>query len=281
MNECGNKSLAFSSISEFILDNKETPPMTDIAASPSVSLPEDRPMSFFQRLKSSYIEPGKAFADVNRRPSWLAIFIVISILSIASALTATMRLDQETLIRQALQSSPVKMTEAQISQAVAAQQSPVIRYGSSAFAPVSIIIAYLAIAGVFLVLYMLMGTSLNFRKILAATFWGIGPPAIIKAILSILILFLKDPDTIDVTKGVLISNLGVLADSKAHPFMASIAGSLDIFSFWSMALLAIGFAAISDGKLVTRKAGIGVVALWVVYIVGKSAIAGGLRVLVS
>jgi hypothetical protein len=255
--------------------------MTDSTASPSLSSPEEQSMSFLQRLTSSYFEPTKAFADVNRKPSWLAIFIVICILSMASTFITTMRVDQGTIIRQALESSPVKMTDAQINEAVARQQSSVMRYISYASVLVGTIISYLVIAGVFLVFYMLLGATLNYRKVLAVTFWGLGPPAIIRAILSILILSLKDPDTIDVTKGALMSNLGVLVNSKAHPILASMAGSLDIFSLWAMALLAIGFAAISERKLTAKKAGIGVVVLWVVYVLGKSVIVGGLRSLSS
>jgi hypothetical protein len=81
--------------------------------------------------------------------------------------------------------------------------------------------------------------------------------------------------------GVLVGNLGTLVNSKAHPFMASIAGSIDIFSFWQMALLAIGIAAISERKLTVKKSGIGVVSLWAVYVLGKSVIMGGIRTISS
>jgi hypothetical protein len=255
--------------------------MTDNAANAGVYPPEEQPMNFFQRLTSAYFEPSKAFADVNCKPSWLALFIILAILSMAAAFVTAMRVDQETIIRKALESYSVQLTEEQISQAVARQQSLLAKYSGMIFAPASIIVIYLALAGIFMVLFMLAGASLSYRKALAVMFWGLGPPAIIQTILSILILFLKDPDTIDVTKGVLMSNLGALVDGKAHPFLASAAGSLDIFSFWAMALLAIGFAAISERKLTFKSAGFGVVILWVVYVIGKSLIFGGLRSIVS
>jgi hypothetical protein len=48
-----------------------------------------------------------------------------------------------------------------------------------------------------------------------------------------------------------------------------------------MALLAIGFVAISERKLTFKNACFGVVILWVVYVIGKSLIFGGLRSIVS
>jgi hypothetical protein len=227
---------------------------------PSAYIPEEEPMSFFQRLTSAYFEPSKAFADVNRRPSWLALFIVLALLTMATAFVVAMRVDQEALIRKSIESLGIQMSEEQMNQALASQRTPLARYQSMISAPVYIIVSNLVIAAIFMVLFMLAGTSLNYRKSLAVTFWGLGPPGAIESILYILILFM---------------------DSKAHPIMASLAGSIDVFSFWKMALLAIGFAAISDRKLTAKKAGIGVIVLWVVYVIGKALIVGGFRSLVS
>jgi hypothetical protein len=255
--------------------------MTEDAINPSAYIPEEGPMSFFQRLTSAYFEPSKAFADVNRRPSWLALFIVLALLSMATAFVVATRVDQAALIRKSIESLGIQMSEEQMNQALASQRAPLARYQSMISAPVYIIVSNLVIAAIFMVLFMLAGTSLNYKKSLAVTFWGLGPPGAIESILYILILFLKDPDTIDITGGILMSNLGAFMDSKAHPIMASLAGSIDVFSFWKMALLAIGFAAISDRKLTAKKAGIGVIVLWVVYVIGKALIVGGFRSLVS
>jgi len=255
--------------------------MTDDATNPGISPPEEQPMSFFQRLTSAYFEPSKAFADVNRKPSWLALFIILALLSMATVVVVAVRIDREALIRASIESYGAQITDEQMDQIVASQSSFLAKYGGIIYAPIIIIAKYLALAGIFVVLFMLTGASLNYRKTLAVTFWGLGPPEIIQAILSVLILFLKDPDTINVTQGVVMSNLGALVDSKAHPFMASIAGSIDVFSFWAMALLATGIAAISERKLTVKQAGFGVVILWVVYVLGKALILGGIRTLVS
>jgi hypothetical protein len=71
------------------------------------------------------------------------------------------------------------------------------------------------------------------------------------------------------------SNLGAfgLIDEKAHAFLASILTSIDVFSAWTIALLSIGFASVSDRKLSAQKAAAAVLALWAVYVLGKAGIA--------
>ena len=50
-----------------------------------------------------------------------------------------------------------------------------------------------------------------------------------------------------------------------------VAGSLDLFSFWVMALLAVGFGAAV--KKPASSAAIGIVVLWGIYVMGKAAMA--------
>jgi hypothetical protein len=236
--------------------------------------------SFLQRLTNIYFEPSKAFEDVNRKPSWRLLFLLIGILSMASAHVLRTRVDQEAFIRKALESAPIKMTETQIDEAVARQQTPLVKYGGLIVAPAGIFVTYLVLAGIFLLVFMLMGVSLNYNKAIAVTFWGLSPPAIIQSILTIMVLYLKDPDSIDHVSGVLMSNPGALVAGKTHPVLATIAGSLDIFSFWAMALLALGFASISNRKLKIKQSAMGVVVIWGLYVLGKALLRGGMGSLV-
>jgi len=66
-----------------------------------------------------------------------------------------------------------------------------------------------------------------------------------------------------------VSNLGVLVSQKDHPAIASLLNSIDVFSFWTIFLLAVGFSAASEGRLDRKKAMTGVIALWVIYVLIK------------
>lgn len=236
------------------------------------STQEAATMSFGQRLTGIFFEPTKTFMDIDRKATWVGVFIIVAILGMVLAYTMMSRMDTETLLRQ--QMTARNMSEEQINQAVAAQQqSPIMRnlkYLGVVVAPIAQIVSYLVMAGVFLLVFVLMGAQLTFKKSLAVTIWGMFPAGIVMSILSIALIYIKNPETIDVTKGVVMSNLGGLVDSKANPVLASLLGSIDIFSFWSIVLLSIGFAAISARKLTPKKAAVGIVILWVIFVLGKA-----------
>lgn len=230
-------------------------------------------MNFPQRLAGVFFEPTNTFRDINLRASWLGIFLIAGVLGMASAYTVSSRIDREAVMRKALESSPIKLTDEQINQQVQAdaarQQNPLFKYGTLVLVPILTLITYLVIAGAFLLAFIILGASVNYKKSLAVTAWCYAPPGMIAAILSIIVLYLKEPGSVDVSHGVLMSNLGVLVDNKAHAVLGSLLSSIDIFSLWTIMLLSIGFAAISDRKLTTKKAATGVLLVWAVYVLGK------------
>ena len=244
---------------------------TDTATTPAE--PESASMNFFQRLAGVYFEPTKTFRDINIKTTWIGIFLISALVSMAFAYVVSSRVDVGAITRQALENSPIKLSEEQLNQlearAAAQQSSPVSRITSLVTSPISSIIMYLIMAGIFLLIFMLMGAQLKYKKALATTIWGFAPPSIIQQILSIAILFLKEPYTADPTQGIVMSHLGGLVDQKAHSVLHSIASSIDLFSIWTIILLSIGFAAISDKKMTTKKAAAGILILWVLYILGK------------
>jgi hypothetical protein len=240
-------------------------------------------MTFFQRLAGVFFEPTKTFQDINLKPTWLVIFLILAVLVGAFSYLARSRVDIGLVTRKTLESLPIHMSEEQINQAVERaeqqnqNQSLASKILSAVSAPVSVLITYLILAAIFLATFLLAGAHLKFKKAFAVTMWGAAPPAIVQQILSMIILFIKDPGTIDVTEGVVTSNLGPLVDAKTHAVLNSVASSIDIFSIWHIALLSIGFAAISDKKLTPKKAAVGIVVLWAVYVLAKA----GYRAIIS
>jgi hypothetical protein len=234
---------------------------------------ESGSMTFFQRLGGIFFESGNTFQDINKKPTWLVIFIVTALLSMAFAYVVTIRVDTAAITRKAIESMPVQLSEEQLNQieeqAAARQNSPLSRVISLIQAPIALIIVYFLLAGIFMLLFLMMSAPLKFKKALSVTIWGLAPASIVHQILGIFILFLKEPYTVESTSGIVMSNLGFAIDSKAHPVLNSFASSLDIFSLWSIILLSIGFAAISDKKLTKGKAATGIVILWVIFILCK------------
>jgi hypothetical protein len=231
---------------------------------------ETSQMSFVQRLSGIFFEPSKVFADINRKPSWLGVFVIVSLLSIPFTYTIMTRTDTTAGVRQRLEASgaSAQQIEQQMRAMESVTQSPIYKYGFPALAPVGTLVAYLAIAGILLLVFIIMGAPLNFKKSLAVTFWGFFPPGMISMILGLVIMYIKDPATLN-PQHLLMSNLGPLVDDKAQPALYSLLSSIDLFTLWSISLLSIGYAAVSARKLTTAKAATGIVVLWAIYVLGK------------
>jgi hypothetical protein len=70
------------------------------------------------------------------------------------------------------------------------------------------------------------------------------------------------------------TNLGALVTSGSSAFK-SIAGSIDVFSIWTIVLLSIGFAAIAGSRKITKsKTATIVITVWVVYVLIKAGLSG-------
>jgi hypothetical protein len=238
---------------------------------------ESGEMSFAQRLGGIYFEPRRTFESINRRPTWLGMFLIVAALGVGVTYTLMSRMDYQTYMRKALKMNPMtrNMTPEQVQAVLERPQSSVQRYLQLGGAPVSMLIVYLILAGVFMLAFMLTGGGVSYKKSLAVSLWGMGPPAIVVTLLSIVFMMVKDPETLDINPaGNVVSNLGLLVSSLEHPKLASLLSSIDVFSFWTIFLLALGFSTCSQGKVSTGKAAVPIVVLWLLYVAGKVLLAG-------
>lgn len=246
----------------------------------SPGAPEGAEMSFLERLSGIYTEPARTFRSIDRRPAWLGIFLIVCAMAIAVTYVLTTRMDRETMIRKQMQASSLariftqNLTEEQLQAAASRPETAFERYGRPVFIVLGAFVTYAILAGIFLLLVTVMGASMPFKKSLAVTLWSFGPPGIVVSILSVIFMLVKDPQTLDVNPvGNVVSNLGPLVSQAEHPKLASLLSSVDLFSIWTIALLALGLAACSRGKLTPRKAATGVVVLWLLYVAGKTLLA--------
>jgi hypothetical protein len=89
--------------------------------------------------------------------------------------------------------------------------------------------------------------------------------------LSLLVMALKDEWSVDPHSVVQASAAALLDKATTSKPLYELAGSLDLFSFWLIALLSIGYGAVIRAPAST--AAWGVVTLWAVYVAGKCALA--------
>jgi hypothetical protein len=119
----------------------------------------------------------------------------------------------------------------------------------------------------------IMSGGMRFKQVFAVVCYS-GLPGVISSILTVVVLFLKNPDDFNL-QNPLAFNVGAFLDpNSGSKFVYSLAGSLDLFVIWTILLLATGLKAAAGKKLTFAGALIAVVAPWAILVLGKAAIAG-------
>ena len=229
-------------------------------------------MSEAGRITGVYFDPKKAFADIAARPrNWFVPLILMIVAAWAFNYTYTTRIGWERYIRQTMennprtQNMPAERRETSIAQG--AKFAPIFGYaGAAVFIPV----AALVIGGVVLLTGKMMGATLNFKQMFTIGAYGM-LPGLISSILAIVVMFIKNPDEFNL-QNPLAFNLGAFMEPSpsSGKFVYSLASSIDLFSFWTILLLAVGITAASR-KTPFSKALTAVVLPWVVFILVKGA----------
>jgi hypothetical protein len=119
----------------------------------------------------------------------------------------------------------------------------------------------------------IMSGGMRFKQVFAVVCYS-GLPGIISSILTIIVIFLKNPDDFNM-QNPLAFNVGAFLDpNSGSKFIYSLAGSLDLFVLWMIFLIATGLKAAAGKRLTFAGALVAVAVPWAIIVLGKAAIAG-------
>jgi len=223
-------------------------------------------MSELSRLVNVFVSPSAAFSDIARRPSWWTPIILIAIASIVYIAAFSSRVGWDNLIRQQLdQNSRMQnISGAQREQAIqlAERIAPITAYVGAAIGP---LFAAFVIAVVLMFLFdNIMGSSIGLNRMLAIISYAQLPRLLVTA-LSILVMYLKPPDDFDL-RNPLAFNLGALVPRDAPLWQRTLGASFDLFTFWMIALAAIGICAAAP-RIKFGKALGGILFPWILWVI--------------
>lgn len=150
----------------------------------------------------------------------------------------------------------------------------IIRWTSIGGALVFTPLFYLAFAGLLLVGFRLAGSEIGYRKTLSVAVHGMLPLAI-AALIGMAIALAREKISLEELQGggLVLSNLGFLAHEGASKVLRALLTSVDLFSVWSIALLAVGYRIVA--KVSSGAAWGTVLVIWIVGValkVGMAAI---------
>ncbi len=226
--------------------------------------------------------PNETFADIARVPSWLAALIFLTITGLAVSAVLAQRVDWKEVSRKQIEKSKFaasqleRLPEDQRQRAFdqAAARGKTMRYVRGSIG--SLLLIFI-MGGIYLAAFKIggLGVALKFshaRAIVAHAYLPLG----IKELIGIPIVLLKDPSAID-PENFVASNLAAFLPGDSPLWQMALGASVDLFTFWCMALLAIGFCAFNPKKMPLGKA-IGVViavyAIFVAFGLGMAVIFG-------
>lgn len=232
--------------------------------------PESQQVSEVQRLTGVFHSPGSVFGNIAVAGKWVIPLLIIVLCSLGSVTAIQSRISVEDMVAKILETNErMQQLPADQRDAVMAQQMKIIPIGLYAGAFVgSAVILFIAAGVLLLVFNLLMDGKLKYKNALNIYSYAMLPPGIVGTLVMIMVLYLKPPDEFDI-QNPLAFNAGAFLSATSPAWMKSLLGSIDLFTFWTMFLLAIGFSR-AIPKMTTGKAFGAILVPWFVWVILKT-----------
>ena len=234
---------------------------------------EQASLSTFHRIIGVLFSPKSTFKDIARKPSWIAPVLVSTVLRIIAVVVLNQRMNWREYISQQIEKNPraaqlsadqkEKQTEVSVKITVA------IVYAAGVLVPILFaLIVGLVMMGAY---NLFAGAGATFSQALAIAAHSL-LVGIVSTPIFLLVLFLKPPGTIDPENPVATNLAAILPDESAK-WLVTLCKSLDIFTFWTLILSAIGFAAVNPKKLKGAKSYMIAFGIYAAYVLVRVGVA--------
>jgi hypothetical protein len=239
------------------------------AESPLAAAEAPTPKSFPSRFLGVFVSPGETFAEIARRPDYLAPLIVLMLTAVAVSETMLARVGMERLVRMQIEHSSraSSMTPQQMQQAV--EQG--IRIGTilAHFGFVFLPVVLLLVAAICLaVTNAIFGAKITLGTAFSVVCYANLVSVLASAIAIVMIIF-GDVEHFN-PQNPAPTNLGFFLNPAETPkALLSLAGSFDIFSLWIIVLLGIGLSEATARKVKTASITLTLFGLWLAWVLAK------------
>jgi len=228
-------------------------------------------MSTAETLTGIFFEPSRTFEALRARPRFLVAGIILLVLACLVTLLLYTRVDMGQYIRDRIEKTP------QAAQLSDAQKDMQVKMGKNLgmlAIPVSVPIIIAGGAALYLLGVLAFGGSISYKKSLAVWVYSSIPPSVLGALIAILVLFLKSPDSID-PEHMVATNPAVLLGEDASKVLVAVLSQFDLLRFYGIFLAALGLRKVA--KISSTQAWGVVIALWAIGAllrIGSAAIFG-------
>ena len=227
-------------------------------------------MPLLSRLINIFVSPGEVFANIRHHPSWLGVILVTSLVSGIYFFTFVHRITPERITNYTVdkieESGFVQPDQVETlrAQTLETNKNPLLRVfsGVSGFVGQAFLAAFLGL--IFFLTAMAMGGNMNYLQAVSVAAFSLFPIVVIQKVMSLVILFLKEPLEIHPIIGqqsLLPDNLGILISAGESPVLYTLLTYLGLLGFYWLWLMATGIK--TAGTRVSSAAGwTGAVIVW-------------------
>lgn len=235
---------------------------------------DEAPKSFVSRVVGVFVSPGETFADIVRRPDIVAPLVVGILATVAFSEIMLAKIGMERIVRMQLEQSGrmSSMTPDQIDQAVSqgAKFGAIITHAIGLLgAPIGILIVAAVGLGI---ANLIFGAKTKFGTAFSVTAYA-GMVSVLGALIGILVMLFGDPEHFNPSAPIPTSLAFFMDQAHTSKALFALATSLDLFTFWYLAVLGIGFAATTGYRSKASSVFFAFFAVWAVYVLAKVGIA--------
>jgi hypothetical protein len=224
-------------------------------------------MNAFDAILKTFIDPVKAFAALKEKPFVALALIVMILASMGTAWVMITHMDEGAMrsaTREAMEKQGGTVDDAKLDEIMALQAKWSIV--GAPIAGVGAAIVYLIVALVFFLAFKMLDADMSYKQSLSVTVHGF-LPGLIGALLMIALILKAGSVDPQAAETLLKSNLAFLADPDSQKVLFKLLGSIDLFSFWTLGLLTLGFGTVTGKGW--KSAFPVTVGLWALYVAGK------------
>jgi len=232
-------------------------------------------MSTPSTLANIFFAPSEVFSNLRRHPRWLVAAIIMAVLSSVYLNVFIHRLTPERVANYAIDKTlemPMLNDQAreQIEKgratAIEQNKNPVLRTGQAVNSFVGEVFLYAFLGLVFFLFALAMGGKINYWQAFAVAVYAFFPVTVIRQILNLILLFIKDPADIHPILGqrsLVQDNLNFLVAPSEHPVIFVLLGWISILWLYWIILNAMGLKNAGE-RVSSTAAWAATLTMWVV-----------------
>jgi len=231
-------------------------------------------MSSAARIVGVFVSPGRTFAEIARAPHVLLCWAVQMVVAFAAVTEMMQRVGLYSLARQSvMQNARTRALDPAALQAAISTTMKVLHV-TLYLTPLFVVIGALFLGWIFQgIANFLLGQEARYKQTLSMVSHAYLTQTLLGLLTMLVLALMADPTSYQLVNPI-GTNLGFFLDKSATaPFLYALANHIDIFSIWTVFLLAVGLSKLSGRKDKFGSAFSAVGILWLLYVLVSSGFA--------